>query len=296
MSKFLQYRVFAAVVESCGISSAARLLNYSPSAVSKQLTTLEDRINVQLVDRSNRTIKITDAGKKFYLHCKEILEKVADAEDNLLTSEQLISGKISFTISKSLARSSIFNTISEFSKQNSAVRYNIEFSDEVKDLYETNNGFAFRLGEVNDSSRLVAIPLFNVRLIFCAAPEYLERNGALDSFEDLSNHHLILLSPNNFSDEMRGFVKQNNISTNPESNHTTNDIEAVYQSVRSGQSIGMMLDVSVKHELENNIFVDVFPAKVLPSKNLYLVYKKSNMLSKRHEAFKTFIKGEYTKI
>jgi len=294
MAKFSQYRVFIAVVETNGISSAARFLNHSPSAVSKQLTTLEDSINVQLVDRSNRTVKITDSGKKFYRQCKEILAQVENAENNLLSTKQTISGKLSFTMSKSLARSSIFDAISEFSKQNSAIRYNIELTDEIKDLYDSDNDFAFRLGTVNDSTRLVAIPLQEVRLIFCATPQYLHRHGVLKSFDELANHHLMLLSPYNFSDVMRSFFKREKIGLNQEANHTTNDIEAVYQSVRSGQCIGLMLDVSVKRELENNIFVDVFPSQILPSKNLYLMYKKSTMCSKKHEAFKEFIKHEFT--
>jgi len=294
MAKFSQYRVFIAVVETNGISSAARFLNHSPSAVSKQLTALEDSINVQLVDRSNRTVKITDSGKKFYRQCKEILAKVEDAENNLLSTKQTISGKLSFTMSKSLARSSIFDAISEFSKQNPAIRYNIELSDEIQDLYDSDNDFAFRLGTVNDSTRLVAIPLCEVRLIFCATPQYLQRYGVLKSFDDLANHHLMLLSPYNFSDVMRNFFKREKIGLNQEANHATNDIEVVYQSVRSGQCIGLMLDVSVKHELENNIFVDVFPSQVLPSKNLYLMYKKSTLLSQKHEAFKEFVKHDLT--
>jgi len=294
MTKFSQYRVFTAVVDTNGISSAGRLLNHSPSAVSKQLTALEERVNVQLVDRSNRRIKITDAGMKFYQQCKEILAKVADAEDDLLASEQSISGKLSFTMSKSLVRSSIFEAITNFSKQNTAIRYNIELSDEIKDLYNSDNDFAFRLGKVNDSTRLVAIPLGKVRLIFCATPQYLGQHGILKSFDELVNHHLMLLSPYNFSDVMRKFFKREKISLNQGTHHTTNDIEVVYQSVLSGQFIGLMLDISVKDELKNNVFVDVFPTQVLPSKELYLVFKKGALSSKKHKRFKTFIKQQFS--
>ena len=290
MSEFSQYRVFVAVVETGGISSAARLLNHTPSAISKQISTLENCVKVRLVERSNRYVKITDAGKTFYQRCKTILAAVAEAESQLHSNNEQLSGKLSITLSKSLARSSLFGCLAQFSATHPAIRYHIEMSDEVQNLVDHNIDFAFRLGKIPDSSHLVALPLFEVQLLFCATPQYLQKQGCPTSYKELAAHTLIVLSPYYYSEAMRRFFKKEKIDLDETRNHSTNDIEAVYQSIMAHQCIGMMLDVSIQTELNQQRVVNLFANSKPPSKRLYLVYKKTPRPSKKHKIFKQFIR------
>lgn len=289
MAKFSQYQVFVAIVETGSLSSAARLLNITPSAVSKQLAMLESSIDAQLFDRSNRNLKVTEAGEYFYRQCKEVLFSVQQAEEGLRSIQGEVSGKLSLTLSKSLARSWLFDLLSKFSDQYPAIRFDFNLTDEVKDLHEQNIDFAFRLGRIADSTRLVAKPLIQVTLIYCISPLYIAKKGKPESLESLSDHQVILPSPKNFSWELREFFKREKLQINPEKHHTTNDIEAVHQSVHSGLAIGMMLDISVQEEMEQGTFVNLFPNLNLPSKKLYLVYKKSEHFSQKQTLFKNFI-------
>ena len=294
MTKFAHYRAFKTVVEANGMSSAARVLNISPPAISKQISMLEQDLGVQLIDRSNRKIKITEPGRKFYTQCRDILARIADTEKSLNLQKQDISGKISLTMPKSLTRSPILKALFEFSTINPSIKFNIELSEEIKDLYESESDFAFRLGKIESSTRLVAIPLFEVKLVFCASTRYLDLHGKPTSFNELENHNLILLSPYSYSEVMRKFIKRKNINLNLNNNHTSNEIEVVYQSVFSHQAIGILLDVNIKQELMKNEVVDIFSHENLPRKTLSLVFKKSGLISKKHDAFKNFIKKELT--
>jgi len=295
MGKFSQYRTFVAVVESGTLSDAARQLNVSPSAISKQLTNLEEATKVALFERSHRNVKVTTSGRAFYQQCKAILQSVAQAEDALLSEQEAVSGQLAITVSKSLLRSPLFDVLTAFSDHYPSIHFDINLSETVEDLHEQGYDFAFRLGRVADSSRLISMALRDVRLLCCASPRYLEQYGCPASLADLHQHKLMVLSPENLSQQVRDFFRKQKLDVNENSFHTdfhtTNDIEAVYQAVRSGLCLGLMLDIAVQADIEQGDFVDVFPSIPLPSKKLCLIYKKGAQSSQKQKVFKAFIKS-----
>ncbi|MGH1353084.1 MAG: LysR family transcriptional regulator [Methyloligellaceae bacterium] len=293
MAKFSQYSTFVAVVETGSLSGAAKLLNVSPSAVSKQLNALEASTKTQLFDRSHRNVRATEPGLRFYEQCKSILQAVTVAEDELLEEQEAITGRLSLTISKSLIRSPLFDLIAECSALYPEIRFDIHFSDHVEDLHEAGLDFAFRLGRLDDSSRLYAVPLMDVRLTICATQKYLDQYGQPESFSELSKHRLILMSPESLSVELKQFLKKQNMRSDSRHHHTTNDIEAVYQAVRSGMAIGMMLDVSIQDEMQSGEFIPLLADKKMPSKKLYLIHKKSGKFLQKQKVFKEFIRKSF---
>ncbi len=293
MAKFSQYTTFVTVVETGSLSAAAKLLNISPSAVSKQLNTLEETTKVQLFDRSHRNVKATEPGLRFYEQCKSILNAVSHAEDELLEEQDAITGRLSLTVSKALIRSPLFELFSDCAEKYPEIHFDIKFSEDVEDLHEEGIDFAFRLGRLEDNSRLYATPLMDVRLTICATSKYITRYGHPENFAELSHHKLMLISPESMSTEMKQFLKRENVRLNSAYHHTTNDIEAVYQAVKSGMAIGLMLDVSVQEELEKQQFLQLLPDRKFPSKKLYLIHKKSGRVLQKQRAFKEFIRNSF---
>jgi LysR family transcriptional regulator, regulator for bpeEF and oprC len=293
MAKFSQYKVFVTIVEAGSLSAAARRLNVSASAISKQITSLEHTVKVKLFDRSNRNVKVTEPGRQFYEQCKQILNSVIDAEHNLLAGKESVSGKLSITMSKSLVRSNIMPVLKQFSDKHTDIRFNINLSDSFKDLHESNIDFSFRLGRLDDSSRLIAIPLTQTKLIFCATQDYLKQYGQPQSLENLAQHRVITQPTANLSEEVRRFLKRRKLSIHDENFHTADDIEAVYQAVHSGLGMGLMLDISVENELKTNLFVNALPKVEFPAKKLYLLYKRHALTSQKHRAFKESIKNVF---
>ncbi|MCJ8299364.1 MAG: LysR family transcriptional regulator [Pseudomonadales bacterium] len=180
MSKLTQYQIFVTVVESGSIVQAALKLNYSAPAVSKQLTKLEQSLHVQLFHRSHKKLDITEAGKRFYPKCKNILSSISQAEDALLAEHDAVSGTIAITLSKALCRSIIFDLLASFTVKYPQVQFDIRFSDQLEDLHDENLDFAFRLGKIRDHSHMIAIPLIETQLLACATPKYIEQQTALN--------------------------------------------------------------------------------------------------------------------
>jgi len=291
MSKLNHYQVFVAIVETGSIIQAAKTLNYSAAAVSKQLTKLEENVQVQLFHRSHKKLEITEAGKRFYPRCKNILSSIYQAEDELLAEDDAISGTIAITLSKALARSTVFDVLSEFTVKYPQVQFDIRFSDDLEDLHDENLDFAFRLGKLQDSSHMIAIPLLETQLVACATPDYLKQHGTPKRFSDLGSAKLILMSPLNSSEALKTFFNREKIQPHSEMVHTCNDIEGVYQSVRTGLGIGMLLNISIAQELQDGTFTAILPERNLPRKRLYLLYKKSQWKTQKQIAFKEHIKS-----
>ncbi len=290
MSKFVNYRVFVAIVETGSITQAALKLNYSAPAISKQLTKLEHDLQVQLFHRSHKNLDITEVGKRFYSKCKAILLSISEAEEELLAEHDVISGTISITLSKALCRSIIFEVLSTFIDKHPQVQFDIHFSDHLEDLHNENLDFAFRLGKLQDSSHMISIPLIETQLVACATPSYLDKHGCPKRFSDLGSAKFILMSPLNASEALRNFFRKEKVRLDKTMLHTSNDVEGVYQSVLTGLGIGMLLDISIQQEIYDGTFISILPERNLPRKRLYLLYKKSQWQTQKQQAFKAHIK------
>lgn len=298
MASFSQYRVFVAVVEAGSIVQAAQLLNLSAPAVSKQISGLEQDLSVDLFHRSHKKLEISDAGKRFYPKCKQILLSIHQAQDELLNSQDAISGPLVITLSKSLVRSNVFDALNAFTLNYPQVEFDIRFSDKMEDLFDENIDFAFRLGKLNDSSHMVAIPLIDTQLTACVSQQYLKQRGlkasAVTRFTDLGSARLISMGPQHQSTALQAFFQKIKVNPADITGHKCDDIEGVHQGVRTGLGIGLLLDVSIQSELVSGEFVSILSDHKLPSKRLYLMYKKSKWQSQKHLAFKKHMKAFLT--
>jgi DNA-binding transcriptional LysR family regulator len=290
MSKLMQYAAFVATVEHGTLAKAARQLNLSPSAISKQLTGLEQTLRVTLLDRSNRTLQPTDAGRAFHQRCKAILAEIRTAEAEALASRDALAGRIRLTLPVHLSRSSVPMLIAEFATLHPRLRFDLHMTDEVEDLIETGRDFAFRVGKLKDT-RLRAVRLFEARPVFCAAPAYLERCGRPQRLADLQEHPRMLLSTLNLSAAtQRLFGGKQRVPLDTEQHHSTNDVNTLYQMVSSGLCIGALLDHMVSADIAAGRLVNLFPELELPGKPLYLQYARRGELPQRLQLFKDFIK------
>ena len=293
MSTLLGYRIFVAVVESGTVTQAAHQLNYTAPAISKQVTQLEASLKVQLFFRSHKSLTLTPEGKVFYQKCKDILALVAQAEDEILQEQDAVSGKIAITLSKSLARSSLFDHFANFQSRYPEINFDIHFSDTVENLHQEQFDFAFRLGKLEDTSHLRVIPLGYVQLIACATPQYLSKFGQPKSFSDLNLGRWAFSVPASPSTELRKFIKREKLNIEEKRSHRSNDIEGVYQMVRANLGIGFLLDVNVQKELEEGSLIDVFSETPILKKRMYLLSKKTEWQSQKQKAFKSHIKASY---
>ena len=183
--------VFVASVEAGSFAQAAVRLHLSRSAVGKSIARLEERLGVRLFQRTTRSQRLTDNGALFYERCLRALEEIRGAESLLETGKQQVSGRLRVAVPVLFGRQCIAPLLIELAQEHPGLELEMSFSDRVVDLVEEGFDMAVRNGALADSSVLVARRLGEHRMVLCAAPDYLLKNGQPQTVDDLRQHTVI---------------------------------------------------------------------------------------------------------
>ena len=183
--------VFVASVEAGSFAQAAVRLHLSRSAVGKSIARLEERLGVRLFHRTTRSQRLTDNGALFYERCLRALEEIRGAESQLETGKHQVNGRLRVAVPVLFGRQCIAPLLIELAQEHPGLELEMSFSDRVVDLVEEGFDMAVRNGALADSSVLVARRLGEHRMVLCAAPDYLFKNGQPQTVDDLRQHTAI---------------------------------------------------------------------------------------------------------
>ncbi|MGM8381910.1 LysR family transcriptional regulator [Enterobacter hormaechei] len=183
--------VFVASVEAGSFAQAAVRLHLSRSAVGKSIARLEERLGVRLFHRTTRSQRLTDNGALFYERCLRALEEIRGAESQLEIGKHQVSGRLRVAVPVLFGRQCIAPLLIELAQEHPGLELEMSFSDRVVDLVEEGFDMAVRNGALADSSVLVARRLGEHRMVLCAAPDYLFKNGQPQTVDDLRQHTAI---------------------------------------------------------------------------------------------------------
>lgn len=187
MDRLSGLAVFAAVVDCEGFTAAAKRLNLSKAAVSKQVSLLEERLGARLLNRTTRRLSLTDAGQNFYERCQRILMEAEEAVADVGRLQTEPRGPLRISAPASLGETYLAPVIAQFAARWPDLRVDLDLSDRYVDLIEEGFDLALRVGDLADSS-LITKRLATVRRPFVAAPSYLERYGTPTRTTDLPQH------------------------------------------------------------------------------------------------------------
>lgn len=187
VNRSTEMEVFVRVVESGGLSSAARALKLTPSAVSKLMSRLETRLGARLLNRSTRKLQLTPEGAGFYARSVQVLADIAEAEREVLAGAAP-RGRVRINSVVDIGRNLLLPLVPGFLEQHPEVTLDIVLTDQVVDLLDEQADVAIRVGNLRSSS-LTARKLGESRAVVVASPEYLARRGVPTRLEDLAQHH-----------------------------------------------------------------------------------------------------------
>ena len=188
MDLIQNFKIYVSVVEAGGFATAANLLQIQPSAVTKAVKALEDRLGVRLLNRTTRQVSLTAEGKIFYERCVTILKDIDRACDSIRAVPRKPRGRLRVDLPVMLATSVIIPSLPEFQERYPDIELAIGVTDRVEHIVRGGIDCALRVGELPDSS-LIAKRLGTARMITCASAAYLEKYGEPRTLEDLENNH-----------------------------------------------------------------------------------------------------------
>jgi DNA-binding transcriptional LysR family regulator len=191
MRRFEELQAFVAVVEAGSFTAAAERLDSAKSAISRRVSSLEDRLGVQLLRRTTRKLNLTDTGQSFYEHSARILADIDEAEAAVLQEHGELRGSLRVALPLSFGLRHMSQPIAEFSRQHPRVIFDLDLNDRRIDLVQEGADLAIRIGRLRDST-LIARRLFDARTVVCASPDYLDKHGVPETPDDLRSHDCLV--------------------------------------------------------------------------------------------------------
>lgn len=290
MDKLTAMRVFAAVVDEGGFSAAARRLNMSKSAVSTWVRDLEADLGTGLLNRTTRSVTLTEAGRRYKARVEQILADIAEAEDEAGSATLNPRGVLKLSVGTSFATRVVAPLIAPFVARYPEVEIDLNLSDRFVDLVEEGFDLAIRIGNLADSS-LTARKLGETRRVVAAAPSYLDRHGRPGTPEDLRHHNCLIYSLTNgggWSFQRGGKSFTVSIS----GNLAANNGEVLRQAAIDGLGICLAPTFILGDVLADGALVPLLTSYELPPLGIHAVFPPNRHLSAKVRSFIDFLAAE----
>nr|WP_320167189.1 LysR substrate-binding domain-containing protein [uncultured Methylophaga sp.] len=182
---------FVRSVELGSLAAASRRLGISAAAVSQNIARLESSLGTRLLTRTTRSLALTDTGEVYYQRVKGLLQEMELAAEAVSYVEGKVSGRLKIACSAAFARHVLAPLLPIFHEQYPDLSIELIASDRHVDHRQEGIDVSIRIREQLDDS-LVANRLTTVPLVYCASPEYLNKNGIPDSIAELRQHRCLL--------------------------------------------------------------------------------------------------------
>ncbi len=188
MDRLTSMAVFVKAVDLGSFAAAAEALGLSGPMVGKHVRSLEDRLGVQLINRTTRRHSLTEFGHVYYERCRVVLAE-AQAADALASDQRSEPrGKLRVTMPVHLGRHCVTPVLLELARKYPALELDLSFNDRIIDLAEDGFDLSIRTGPLGDRAGLIGRRVARQPMIVCASPSYLESNGHPETPEDLAQH------------------------------------------------------------------------------------------------------------
>jgi DNA-binding transcriptional LysR family regulator len=280
-------RVFHAVAEAGSFTHAGDTLNLSQSAVSRQISALEEALQVPLFHRHARGLILTEQGESLNRTVREVFSKLAMTEALLTESKEKPAGRLKVTTTVGFGSSWLSPRLASFLEQYPDVSMQLLLDDTDLDLAMREADVAIRMHPPKQPD-LVQRHLMAIEWHICAAPEYLKANGTPTKVEDLDNHRLVL-----FGDYRPPVADVNFLADvgrrpgNPRRGVLeVNSLQAMVLAVKSGLGIAAVPDYM--HAEEDGL-VQILTDLKTPKVDVYFVYPEELRNSKRVAVFRDFL-------
>jgi DNA-binding transcriptional LysR family regulator len=181
---------FVKVVDTGGFTSAARQLNLATSVVTTHVKSLEDRLGVRLLNRTTRSVSLTEAGRVYYERCVQILSEIEDADEAAQVLQSKPRGVLRLNTSPGIPRV-IAPSIAEYNSLYPEVAIRLTATGRMLDLVEEGVDLAIWYAAAPDPS-LIIRRLVQYRMAVCASPEYLAKHGRPEHPSELTKHNCLI--------------------------------------------------------------------------------------------------------
>jgi DNA-binding transcriptional LysR family regulator len=286
-------RSFLAVVDAGGFTAAGRRLGKSKALISKHLSELEARLGARLINRTTRRIGVTEIGRAYAERARALIADLEQLEESVVSQSTTPRGLIRLTAPQALGELALVEMVAAFRARYPGVAVEILLADRIVDLVGEGYDIGLRISAMADSS-LISRRLCETRLLLCAAPSYLEKNGRPAAIADIAVHSVVADS-NMRNGAIWRFERAGEVATaRGVPVLTVNSAIAVRQALLAGLGLALCPEFAVAGDIRAKRLVSLHEDwTALPGLVVHLVYPHRHHLTARVRAFIDFAADWY---
>jgi DNA-binding transcriptional LysR family regulator len=284
--------VLSAIIDSGTFAAAADILNMSQSGVSRAIARLEGRLGIRLLERTTRSVSLTDEGRRFFEQVAPLLAGLEEAAASAAQGTTAIRGRLRVNIDPYFSRLILGPRLGAFLEAHPQLTLELITSDQLGDLVADGFDLAVRFGHPRPST-LIARKLLDSRILTVASPAYLKRHGHPKDPHELSGGGHVCIQfrnpetgrpfPWEFHKKRRQLVFD---LTGP---LTVNDAGTLYSVCLAGFGMAQVFDLGVGPMLSSGRLVEVFPDWSDERFPLYALHPSRQHVPAKTRAFLDFI-------
>lgn len=287
MDRLAAMQTFVRVADAGSFTAVANQLNVARSAITRQIAALESYLGVKLIARSTRRLSLTSAGASYIEQCREILDRIDEAEGQLAGERQTLRGMIRASVPMTFGLLHLTPLILEFSRTHPNIHIDLDFNDRHVNLIEEGMDFALRFTDhLPDTT--VARRLTSCRLVVVASPAYLQQHGEPRHPEELAQHACLaysLSSRSTWAFQVGGVQRSFEVS----GPLTANNGNALQEAAVQGFGIAYQPTFIAAEAIRQGQLVAILKNFTTSTVDMYAVFPGTRFVPQRVRSFVDFL-------
>ena len=292
MDRFRTMESFVRVVRAGSFTIAANQLGLSRALVSRHVSDLEARVGTRLLNRSTRSLNLTDEGRSYLEFCERLFRELESKEHAIVRTRAEPSGTLKVMAPKSFGTLHLADAIIDFAKAQSRLQITLMLEDvsfRSYDFAEKGLDLALRISSMRNSS-VIEQQIGPLEWALCASPDYLSRKGKPTQPSDLAEHDCLVHSNVTANDRIWRFEgPKGNVSAKVVGSFFSNSALALRKAALQGLGITLLPRYTVTDELASGALVTVLPRYRAPSRPLIAVFPRVPIVPRKVQVFVDFL-------
>ena len=284
-------QIFSQVVEQGSFTGAAKMLGITKATVSRKVAELEADAGVQLLFRTTRALKLTEAGSSYYHRISKILQDLQNAQDLLSASQQDIKGNLKVICPIELGQLFLGRIFARFLAAYPNITIDVELTNRKIDVIEEGVDFLFQITDQHDP-RLQCYSLVSANRMLMASPSYLQQHGTPLIPQDLMSHSAIALQSGHIDGSWRIFDGNQWVNLKPPAQLRVNNVTFAREAAIEGLGITAVPVFIAQEAIDKHQLVPILEDFPMMQTKVTLSFPQRVYLPRKYQVFVTFLYTE----
>jgi DNA-binding transcriptional LysR family regulator len=290
MDRHQSLQCFCRIVETGSFAAAARDLDVARSVVTRTVQELEAWTDSRLLERTTRSMQLTEAGERFYAYCRRVLQDTEQTLSAMSSARTGLSGRITVSTPVSLTLSFLQEHLLAFQLAHPALELDLRLSDRPVDLLREGVDLALRGRAQLEDSSLVAVPLMTLARVVCASPSYWQRHGKPAHPSDLAQHDCLTYVLGSDASRWDFDGPDGRHGVDVRGRLRSDNSLLLIDAMRQGLGVGLVPEPMARRALASGELEPALGAFRAEPRTLYAVYPSREHLPERVRALVRFLK------